>query len=115
MRAHKVLNYELILQVLGKTGCPFCRFMKNFQTALLQDPKGGVHHLCNLHTWGLAATQQEVSAAEHFMTLLWDQSGSVPGSSCAICTLQQEEEDVRIHEFLERAAEFMGSQRGLHT
>ncbi len=42
MRAHKVLNYESILQVLGEGGCPFCRFMKNFQTALLQEPKGEV-------------------------------------------------------------------------
>ena len=100
MRAHKVLNYESILQVLGEGGCPFCRFMKNFQTALLQEPKGEVHHLCNFHTWGLAATQQAVSAAEHFMSLLREQSGVVPGFSCTICTLLQEEEDLRIREFI---------------
>ena len=100
MRAHKVLNYESILQVLGETDCRFCRFMKNFQTALLQEPKGEVHHLCNFHTWGLAATQQAASAAEHFMTLLREESGGVPGSSCTICTLLQEEEDVRIREFI---------------
>lgn len=38
MRANKIVNYESILQVLGEAGCPFCRFMKNFQAALLQDP-----------------------------------------------------------------------------
>jgi hypothetical protein len=100
MRAHKVLNYESILQVLGEGGCPFCRFMKNFQTGLLQEPKGEVHHLCNFHTWGLAATQQAVSAAEHFMSLLREQAGLVPGSSCTICALLQEEEDLRIREFI---------------
>jgi hypothetical protein len=99
MRSHKVLNYESILQVLGETGCPFCRFMKNFQMVLLQDAKGEVHHLCNFHTWGLAATQQAVSAAEHFTTLLREQSGVVPGSFCTICTLLQEE-DLRIREFI---------------
>jgi hypothetical protein len=62
--------------------------------------KGEVHHLCNFHTWGLAATQQAASAAEHSMTLLRDQSGGIPGCSCTICTLLQEEEDVRIREFI---------------
>jgi hypothetical protein len=36
MRAYKVLNYESILQVLGKVGCPFCRFMNTSRT-----PRGG--------------------------------------------------------------------------
>jgi hypothetical protein len=100
MRAQKVLNYQSILQVLGEAGCPFCRFMKNFQTALLQEPEREVHHLCNFHTWGLAATQQAVSAAEHFMSLLQEESGGFPSSSCTICTLLQEEEDLRIREFI---------------
>ncbi len=115
MRVHKVLNYESILQVLGEAGCPFCRFMKNFQTDLLQEPEREVHHLCNFHTWGLAATQQAVSAAEHFMSLLREQSGGVPGSSCTICTLLQEEEDLRIREFISYSehklvAQWLGSQ-----
>lgn len=100
MRAHKVLNYESILQVLGEAGCPFCRFMKNFQTSLLQEPGKEIHHLCNFHTWGLAATQQAVSAAEHFIVLLQEEPGGAPGSSCTICTLLQEEEDFRIREFI---------------
>jgi hypothetical protein len=110
MRAHKILGYGSILQVLGETGCPFCRFMKNFQTALLQEPKGEVHHLCNFHTWGLAATQQAVSAAEHFMSLLGEQSGVVPGPSCTICTLLQEEEDLRIREFISYSAHKLVAQ-----
>jgi hypothetical protein len=100
MRAHKVVNYESILQVLGEAGCPFCRFMRNFQTGLLQEAGREIHHLCNFHTWGLAATQQAISAAEHFVSLLQEQSGGDPSSCCTICTLLQEEEDIRIREFI---------------
>lgn len=100
MRAHKVLNYESILQVLGEAGCPFCRFMKNFEMALLREPEREIRHLCNFHIWGLAATQQAVSAAEHFVALLQEQSGGVPSSSCTSCKLLQEEEYLRIREFI---------------
>lgn len=37
MRSKIILNYESILQVLDETGCPFCRFMKNFQATRLQN------------------------------------------------------------------------------
>jgi hypothetical protein len=100
MRARKVLNDKSILQVLGEVGCPFCRSMKNFQTALLQESRREIHYLCNFHTWGLAATQQAVSAAERFMALLQEQSGGFPSPSRTICTLLQEEEDLRIREFI---------------
>ena len=57
MRANKVMNYESILQVLGEPGCPFCRFMKDFPGRLSFRTPGRtvIHHLCNFHTWGLAA------------------------------------------------------------
>ena len=31
------MNYTSILQVLGESGCPFCRFMKDVQAAALAD------------------------------------------------------------------------------
>lgn len=100
MRANKILNYESILQVLDHTGCPFCRFMKNFQAALLQDPTVKViHHLCNFHAWGIAASQQAASAAGVFLDLLAARSDPIP-YSCDICTLLQLEEDRRIREFI---------------
>jgi hypothetical protein len=43
MRTHRVLNYESILQVLDEAGCPSGRFMKSFQTALLQEPGREIH------------------------------------------------------------------------
>jgi len=61
MRAHKV-SYESILPVLGEAGCPFCRLVKNFQTALLQEPEREIHHLCNFHTWGFGETQDKLVA-----------------------------------------------------
>ena len=35
MRANKIMNYTSVLQVLGESGCPFCRFLKDFQAAAL--------------------------------------------------------------------------------
>lgn len=99
MRAHKIVNYESILQVLGEAGCPFCRFMKNYQTSLLQESGKEILHLCNFHTWGLAATQEAASAAEHFIALLRNQSTGTSDSICTICALLQEEENLRIREF----------------
>jgi len=101
MRANKILDYESILQVLDETGCPFCRFMKNFQAALLQDQTvKDVHHLCNFHTWGLAASQRAAFAASLFLDLLTAQSDAVPASSCDICILLELEDDRRVREFI---------------
>ena len=101
MRTNKIINYESILQVLGETGCPFCRFMKNFQAALLQDPtQKEIYHLCNFHTWGIAATQRAPFAAGLFVNLLAKQSDAPLASPCDICILLQIEEDRRIREFL---------------
>ncbi len=101
MRTNKVANYESILQVLGEAGCPFCRFMKNYQTTLMQDPsQKSVHHLCNFHTWGLAATQRAASAARLFLTLLDKPEDATGISPCDICVLLGIEEDLRIREFV---------------
>ncbi len=100
MRAHKVMNYESILQVLQESGCPFCRFMKDYQASLLQEPGSKqIHHLCNFHTWGLAATQRASAAAELFLSLLHQEPGPAIDGPCDLCILLQEEEDFRIREF----------------
>lgn len=101
MRTNTIMPYQSILQVLKETGCPFCRFMKNFQSALLQNSKEStIHHLCNFHTWGLAATQRGTSGAEIFLALLHQQGEEPPVGICDICNLLREEEDLRIREFL---------------
>lgn len=101
MRANKVANYESILQVLDEPGCPFCRFMKNYQAALMQDPsQKEIHHLCSFHTWGLAATQRAASAAELFLKLLERRLENPVASTCDLCVLLELEEDRRIREFI---------------
>jgi hypothetical protein len=37
MRANKIMRYESILQVLGETGCQFCRFMKKLRKQLVEE------------------------------------------------------------------------------
>lgn len=101
MRANKIIPYNSILQVLQESGCPFCRFMKNFQTALLQDPATRkVEHLCNFHAWGLAASQDASIAAELFLGLLREQYEAFISSPCEMCHVLQEEEELRIREFV---------------
>ena len=72
MRTQKQLVfYQSILEVLQEPGCPFCRFLKEFQAARLQNhPKQDIHRLCNFHTWGLAAVQNALTAAEVFINLV---------------------------------------------
>lgn len=101
MRANKVMNYTSILQVLGESGCPFCRFMKDFQAGALQ--KAGVRkieHLCNFHTWGLAAMQRAPLAADLFLNLLQNEPRASPDRPCGICVQLWEEEDLRVREFI---------------
>ena len=101
MRANKIINYESILQVLAETGCPFCRFMRNCQAALLQDPsEKEIYHLCSFHTWGLAATQRAVSAAGLLLTLVEKRTAPSEAAACDICVLLEMEEDRRIREFI---------------
>jgi hypothetical protein len=101
MRANRIINYESILQVLGETGCPFCRFMKNYQAGLLQEPtEKDIHHLCSFHTWGLAATQRAVFAAQLLLHLLEKQPEITVISTCDICVLLEIEEERRIREFI---------------
>ena len=72
MRTHRQLVvYQSILQVLQESGCPFCRFLKEFQAARLQNhPKESIHRLCNFHAWGLAAVQNAPAAAQVFIKLV---------------------------------------------
>jgi hypothetical protein len=101
MRANKIISYQSILEVLQESGCPFCRFMKNFQAALLQDQATRrVGHLCNFHAWGLAAAQDASVAAELFLGLLQERYETFLGSPCELCHVLQEEEELRIREFV---------------
>jgi hypothetical protein len=101
MRTHRQLVlYQSILQVLQESGCPFCRFLKEYQTARLQNhPKESIHRLCNFHTWGLAAVQDAPAAAQVFIKLV-DESDLLSKAECDICMEVLAEEDLRIRELV---------------
>jgi hypothetical protein len=103
MRTQKQLVfYESILDALQEPGCPFCRFLKEYQAARLQNrPEKDTHRLCNFHTWGLAVVQNALTAAQVFIKLVDE---PVPVSTevtvCDICNEITAEEDRRIREFV---------------
>jgi hypothetical protein len=103
MRTQKQLVfYESILDVLQESGCPFCRFLKEYQAARLQNrPEKETHRLCNFHTWGLAAVQNALTAAQVFIKLV-DEPAPVSKevTACDICSEIVAEEDRRIREFV---------------
>jgi hypothetical protein len=101
MRTHRQLVlYQSILQVLQESGCPFCRFLKEYQTARLQNhPKESIHRLCNFHAWGLAAVQDAPAAAQVFIKLV-DESDFLSKAECDICGEVLAEEDLRMRELV---------------
>lgn len=108
MRTHKQLTtHESILQVLRESGCPFCRFLKDFQAVRLQNRRGNeIRYLCNFHAWGLAAVQEVPSAAHVFLKLLEEPAAvSNEDFGCDICREILVEEDRRIREFMSSLAQ----------
>ncbi len=103
MRAHRqIVLHQSIVELLHEPGCPFCRFLKDFQALHLQgDSAKDIHRLCNFHAWGVAAVQDAQSAAEVFLTLV-NQDGCVTDSrpDCDVCHKVSEEEDRRIRELI---------------
>lgn len=103
MRGHKQhVVYQSILPVLHEPGCPFCRFLREFQADRLQKhEEGELHHLCNFHVWGLAAVQEAPVAARIFLRLVNEAAPLSNGSAaCDICSELLREEELRIREFL---------------
>jgi hypothetical protein len=103
MRTQRQLAlYQSILEALPEPGCPFCRFLKDYQAARLQKHSDReLRHLCNFHTWGLAAVQNALTAAEVFMDLV-ERAEAVPNDEipCDLCLEVSAEEDRRIREFV---------------
>jgi hypothetical protein len=103
MRTQKQLVfYQSILEVLQESGCPFCRFLKEYQAARLQHHlEQNIHHLSNFHTWGLAAVQNALTAAQVFINLVDEPAPiSNENAACDICREVSAEEDRRIREFV---------------
>lgn len=103
MRAHRlIVVHQSIEELLHKPGCPFCRFLKDFQAIHLQgDSAKEIHRLCNFHAWGVAAVQDAQAAAEVFLTLV-NENDSIADRrpDCDVCRKVIEEEDRRIRELV---------------
>jgi hypothetical protein len=103
MRTQKQLvYYQSILEVFQEPGCPFCRFLKEYQAARIQHhSEQDIHNLCNFHTWGLAAVQNALTAAQVFIHLV-DESAPIfnEHATCDLCREVTAEEDRRIREFV---------------
>ena len=103
MRTHRQLVvYESVLQALLEPGCPFCRFLKEFQTARLQNHSmENIHRLCNSHAWGLAAVQNAPDAAQVFIKLVAEPPSLLEAdSACDVCRAVLSEEDLGLREFV---------------
>lgn len=101
MRTHRQLVvYQSILQVLHESGCPLCRFLKDYQAARLQKrSESETHRLCNFHAWGLAAVQDAPVAAEAFIRILGEPELNANGNqACDVCKEVMGEEDLRVRE-----------------
>jgi hypothetical protein len=88
VRTHRQLVvYHSILQVLHESGCPFCKFLKEYQTARLQNRSDvETRCLCNFHTWGLAAVQDAPAAAQAFIRILNEPASKTNGTpECDVC------------------------------
>jgi hypothetical protein len=101
VRTHRQLVvYQSILQVLHEPGCPFCKFLKEFQAARLQNRSDAeTHRLCSFHVWGLAAVQDAPAAAQAFIGILNESESNTNGTQeCDVCKEVRAEEDKRIRE-----------------
>jgi hypothetical protein len=107
VRTHRQLVvYQSIFGVLHEPGCPFCRFLKEFQAERLQNhSETSIRHVCNFHAWGLAAVQSTPTAAEAFIRLVNESSLNGNGiTACDICNEVTAEEELRIREFASSAS-----------
>ncbi len=103
MRAHRqIVLPESIEELLHEPGCPFCRFLKDFQAIHLQgDTADEIHRLCNFHAWGVAAVQDAQAAADVFFGLV-NENDSLTNQQpdCDVCLKVVEEENRRIRELV---------------
>jgi hypothetical protein len=105
VRTHRQLVvYQSILQVLHEPGCPFWKFLKEYQTGRLQNRSDvETRSLCNFHAWGLAAVEDAPAAARAFIDILDEPESKTNGTDeCDVCREVRAEEDLRIRELATR-------------
>jgi hypothetical protein len=100
MRFSTPVEYQTISQALVKGACPFCTYLKNFQSKIvreLNDPDQ-ITSICNFHTWALAAASNRAVVACIFRKLM-KQTSVQASSDCSLCKMISAEEEIRMKEF----------------
>lgn len=100
MRFSTPVEYQTLGQALVKGTCPFCTFLKNFQSKLLHelnDP-AQITAICNFHTWAMAAAGNKAVVSCVFKKLVKETSIAGP-RECSLCKIIAAEEDTRMKEF----------------
>jgi len=101
MRISNPIKIDNISQVLAKSGCAVCAYLKNEQAALLKGAMKPeeVSDLCNFHAWALAATSDVRHAAAVLLRVLKQRAGRKGDqrNRCSVCDrlLAQEVEELK--------------------
>jgi hypothetical protein len=96
MRSHKIEPYRSVFDATSDSGCPLCRYMRNYQAKCVQAsltprPTG----ICNFHAWAIAAIHDRLDASQVFLNLLSSFSlGS--DAPCDICVRLEKEDVVQL-------------------
>jgi hypothetical protein len=100
MRFSTPLEYLTIGQALLKGVCPFCTYLKNFQSKILRDLKhpSEIADVCNFHAWAMASASDKAVVSCIFRVLLKDWSIKDSGV-CSLCKAISAEEEARMREF----------------
>lgn len=96
MRSHKIESYRSVFDATSDSGCPLCRYMRNYQakcvqTSLTPRPAG----ICNFHAWAIAAIHDRLDASQVFLNLLSSFSLS-KNAPCDICLRLEKEDAVQL-------------------
>lgn len=99
MRFNTPVEYKTIDEALVKGGCPFCTYLKYYQSSLLIDinPRE-VSGLCKFHVWAMAAAANKTVVSSVFRSLIKASRVQVT-TECSLCKAVAVEEDSRMKEF----------------
>ena len=106
MRFSTPVEYQTISQALAKGACPFCTYLKNFQSKLvreLSDPDQ-VTSICNFHTWALAAAANRAVVSCIFRKLM-KATSVLESHDCSLCKAIAAEEELRMKELASEMAQ----------
>jgi hypothetical protein len=100
MRFSTPVEYQTIGRALVKGACPFCTYLKNFQSKILRELKdpSEVTYVCNFHAWAMAAASNKAVVSCVFRILLKDRSIK-EARECSLCKAISAEEANCMKEF----------------